>query len=211
MVLQTALSCRKPPEWPDAPFIEQYKETEYIETSGFDTIKIHLAFRDGDGNIGLEDSDTISPYHAFDILKDENGNTLFIEKGENFNIYTHAIEDINNDGKLDTFKIKPNLFRNNILFDFVRVNPLGEIIDTIDFKNLGDVGAESLNFRIEPIYKKDFTNEVYSGPIEGFIDYNIVSSFFLLPKGTYRINVRIVDRDLNVSNSVLTSPSFQKK
>lgn len=211
VLIQVLISCRKPPEYPDTPIIEQYKNTEYIETSSFDTIKFYLTFQDGDGNIGLEEEDTLSPFNPYTIKKDANGNIQYADSTDIFNIYTHAIEDENNDGKLDTFRITPNLYYNNILFDFVRVDGFGDIIDTLDFSKLGPVGVEKLDFRIEPLYKKDYTDDVYEGPIDGFLDYQIVSSFLLLPKGTYRLNVTIVDRDLNVSNSILTTPAFIKK
>lgn len=206
------LSCKKPPEYPLEPIISQYEENEITKGNFLTIIKIKLAFTDGDGNIGLEDADTLEPYQAYDVVYDFNGNRIFFDDSlDIFNIYDFAAEDYNDDGKLDTFKITPNRLKNNILFDFVRISPLdGSVFDTIDFTNIGTVGVERLDGRIEPLYKKDFSDEVYEGPIDGVIEYDLSSSFFLLPSGQYQVLVRIVDRDLNISNSILTTPKFTK-
>jgi len=204
-------ACQKPPEYDNTPFISQAADTEYIDVDAFDTLRIHLNFKDGDGDLGLEiDGDTLSPYQAYDILNDAGGNPIRIQDGEIFNI-NHFTDDndVDNDGINDTVKIKINLFKDNMLFDFVRINQLGEIIDTLNFDNLnGGLGIQIPNFRFEPLYKKDFSEDVYEGPLDGTIDAEIVSSFSKLPKGTYRINVKIVDRALNVSNEILTTPSI---
>lgn len=204
-------SCQKPPEYDLKPVINQFKDNKDTTIGALRTITINIGFTDGDGDIGLEEADSLDPYHPFDIIKDENGNTDFIDSLEVFNIYTHAIDDLNSDGLMDTFKINRNEFKNNILFDFVRVDGFGDIIDTLDFSKLGPIGVDNLDAKIEPLYKQDFAQDVYEGPIDGNIVYDITSSFFLLPKGTYKILVTLVDRKLNKSNTIICDPAFVKK
>ena len=211
LLLSSIFSCRKPPEYPLGPVIYNGSENTDTTVGALRSIIVNIGYTDGDGNIGLEDIDTLDPFHPYNIITDQSGNRVFIDSSEIFNIYTHTIEDFDNDGDLDTFRITPNIYTNNILFDFVRVDGFGDIIDTLDFSKLGPIGIDPLNARIEPLYKKDFSQEIYEGPIDGTIQYEISSSFLLLPKGTYKILVTIVDRDLNVSNTVTTSPAFIKK
>lgn len=221
MIIVSFTTCQKPPEWPDAPFIEQAKGTDYIKQKGavagsisFDTVRVHLNFRDGNGDLGLErDGDTLEPYNAYDYIKDSNGDYIKIQDNEVFNIFNFTDDlDVDGDNIKDTVRIKINLYKDNVLFDFVRVNALGDIIDTVDFSKLNNgLGVLIPNFRFEPLYKKDYSDEVYEGPLDGTITAEIVSSFAALAPGNYRINVKIVDRALNVSNEILTTPAFTKE
>lgn len=201
--------CQQPPDYPKAPLIWQESDLEYVNIkNGFDTVRVHLAFQDGDGNLGLDETDTLSPFHAFTIVRDGSGAAVRIQPGEKFNIYSFADIDVDGNGTIDTVRIKRNLFKDNFLIDFLKINSLGEVEDTLKFENIGTIGADNFNGRFQPLYKKDFSDEEYEGPLEGTITYQFISSFLLIPKGEYRISVRIVDRDLNISNSVLCTPSL---
>jgi len=58
------ISCKKPETYPVVPYIEFVSFTKTPTTSGIDSKGIlTFSFTDGDGDIGLADSDTLSPYN----------------------------------------------------------------------------------------------------------------------------------------------------
>ena len=144
-VLVQLLSCKKPPDWPAEPVISQEANTVYLNTLGTDTIIFTIAFQDGDGNLGLEEFDTLTPYQNYDIVEDSAGNPKRLVSINDFNIYHHEISDIDDDGIRDTFEVVRNEFKDNIWFDFIQVNELDEIIDTLDFENYTPVGIRNFN------------------------------------------------------------------
>ena len=205
IIIIYVFSCKRPPEWPNEPVISQEENTVFKNTGGTDTIIFTIAFQDGDGNLGLEEFDTVSPWHSYDLVTDSAGNPIFLTDINDLNIYRYEIGDVNDDDITDTFRVKRNIYKDNIWFDFVRVNELDEIIDTLDFETYTSVGVRNFNSRFEPLYKKSYTNEIYEGPINGTLIYKMKSSGF--PKGRWKFAINIVDRDLNVSNTLLTSPA----
>ncbi|GAB2780165.1 hypothetical protein HNQ93_001390 [Hymenobacter luteus] len=62
-------SCVSPPDYPDTPEISFKKiETARIvkQTGSYDTVSVTISFKDGDGDLGLDDSDTGFPYSRLD-------------------------------------------------------------------------------------------------------------------------------------------------
>lgn len=53
------LSCLKPKEYPDTPVIEFKSLTEYGD---HDSAEVSFTFKDGDGDIGLDEKDTFPPF-----------------------------------------------------------------------------------------------------------------------------------------------------
>ena len=215
MILLFVIGCQKPPEWPAEPELLGFNYTAFSDKTYIvhpdkelpDTIIISVNFQDGDANLGLEESDTISPYHSFEYKTDADGNIIKIEFGTPFNIYSHATVENPDTSILDTVLIENNLFKNNFLVDFLEFDAAGNFIDTFNFQNppfpdYPSIGVPRLDGRFMPLYKKDYSENIYDGPLEGTISYTMSS--FNFPKGIWKLSVRIVDRDLNVSNAVLS-------
>lgn len=66
-------SCFSPPEFATTPSIE-FESVEYVQTSdGFDSLIVYITFKDGDGDLGLDPTETAPPYHE---------KFYFLEKGD---------------------------------------------------------------------------------------------------------------------------------
>ncbi len=89
-----AVSCRKFEEYPPEPFIE-YGDFAFLinsETGKVEKGLLSIRYRDGDGDIGLAQSDTLPPYdyagayyYNFIVAFFENQNGQFVEKQGSFN------------------------------------------------------------------------------------------------------------------------------
>jgi len=83
-------SCMNDPEFSNQPRIElidvQFKEVGTI--SNADSLIIVLHFEDGDGNLGLDNSDEFSSgaYRRGDFFGDSNGNIVTIDHQEDLNL-----------------------------------------------------------------------------------------------------------------------------
>lgn len=215
MIVLANLGCQKPPEWPVEPELlgfayKSFSDETYIyhPLKEFpDTIILSVNFQDGDANLGLDIDDTLSPYNSFDYLIGDDGGRIKIKPNTQFNIYEHATEMNPDTNIIDTVLISNNIYKNNFLVDFLEYDASGKFIDTFNFKNppfpdYPIIGIPRLDGRFIPLYKKDFSENIYDGPLEGTISYTMSS--FNFPKGIWKISVRIVDRDLNVSNAILS-------
>ncbi|MEL7147175.1 MAG: hypothetical protein AAFO69_12450 [Bacteroidota bacterium] len=234
LVATVLAGCFRPPEFPDEPEIN-FKSIVFVTdedggTGSFgDSLILSIDFQDGDGNLGLRGSENGFPYHAFDIIKDANGDTVKLSgtdyelpyfrhspNGERFfltddpgtlsaDYNCQEFEVItNNEGiPVDTMRIVKNPNNLNIFVEFYRKNENGEFrfFDWTSVASSNRCG-EDFNGRF-PIF--DERNLADGNPLAGTIDYSMVSVGFKLAMGvnnTFRIDVRILDRDLNVSNTV---------
>ncbi|RAV98601.1 hypothetical protein [Pseudochryseolinea flava] len=68
-------SCFDPPEFSTVPQISlnSITFTESLSSEVQDSIVIDLSFRDGDGDLGLNDSDTVPPYQTYQAYVADNG------------------------------------------------------------------------------------------------------------------------------------------
>ena len=181
--------CEKPPELDKTPFIEfpEISNKHYIDptkcnnlSGECDTILITIYFKDGDGDIGLTTDDNLPPYHAHDII---NNDTLVVC---NFYHHNYHINMYSKCTPQDTFE----------LYDF---GP-----DTCLVSTPGCDPCDGLNGRIGPLYP-----EGYSGPLEGTIEFKVSPVLYmsLCPDSmTFKFEIQLVDRALNKSNIVETSP-----
>jgi hypothetical protein len=64
-------SCFDPPVYPEVPEIS-YKGIRFVEVDGQDSLILSFDFQDGDGDIGLTDSDVVPPYHPFNYIVDSS-------------------------------------------------------------------------------------------------------------------------------------------
>ena len=61
----TTTSCFEPPEFSDEPEIS-FNSIEFVPVeTRRDSLILTFNFRDGDGDIGLDNTFTLFPYHAF--------------------------------------------------------------------------------------------------------------------------------------------------
>src|SRR5688500_17229988 len=71
-------SCFEPPEFPVVPQIE-FESIVFVDSSDpsdFDSLNLFLNFKDGDGNLGFNESpeDISFPFHNADFYQENNGN-----------------------------------------------------------------------------------------------------------------------------------------
>jgi len=71
-------SCFDPPEFPVVPQIE-FERIEFIDSpqpSDFDSLNLYIRFKDGDGDLGFNEStsDISDPYHNAFFYQEDNGN-----------------------------------------------------------------------------------------------------------------------------------------
>ena len=221
--------CFRPPEFPDEPEIS-FKSIVYKRGGDLgDSLILSIDFQDGDGNLGLRGSENGFPYHPFDVIVDQQGDTV-TRTGSGFQppyfrqtplreriLYTDTPDTLSatynfqefeviTDSEsipVDTMRIVKNPNNLNIYVEFYRQNRDG-VFEFFDWTSVAspDQCGEDFNGRF-PVF--DERNLQDGNPLAGTIDYSMVSVGFEFAMGinnTFRIDVRILDRDLNVSNTV---------
>ena len=177
----TVFSCQKPVEYPIEPKIA-YEGFTYLfnEDSAFSGEGIiKFSYTDGDGDLGLNASDTLPPFgfhdaHYYnmvvDYLKSENG--VFVK----------------------TPLLSPHVPTNPgdtlVLFDTVTFNAR--------FKRLRDS---------EERFKRLRDSEEPKA-ISGTIEYKLTVQNPLSPEDTIKFEIRILDRALHVSNMIQTEAIY---
>lgn len=69
-------SCFEPPVYPDVPVIA-YRNIEFVETDGQDSLILSFDFQDGDGDIGLLNEDAFRPYHPYNVVVDSSATFVY--------------------------------------------------------------------------------------------------------------------------------------
>ncbi|WP_303311078.1 hypothetical protein [Hymenobacter sp. BT730] len=68
-------ACITPPDYPDTPSIE-FKDIKAVRkspvTGTYDSVAVTVSFKDGDGDLGLDPTDTIPPYNQYNADGTEN-------------------------------------------------------------------------------------------------------------------------------------------
>jgi hypothetical protein len=73
-------SCFNPPEFPITPKIE-FKDIYFRQigsASDPDSLVVVIGFKDGDGDLGLGDAETVRPYHEHDFFLDNQGKLITV-------------------------------------------------------------------------------------------------------------------------------------
>lgn len=159
------VSCRKAEQYPIEPCVT-YKGLTYLtDTDGSfnGNVIVSIGYTDGNGDLGLDDGDTIPPFNA---------------KGEYFYNMLVAYQRYEN----GTFVEKPLLSWNNETQSY----------DTISF-----------NARFRRLLEGDTEK-----PISGVIEYTMMVKNPFSPNDTIRFAICIIDRALNVSNTITTEPIY---
>jgi len=75
VLLSTLTSCFDPPEYSNIPEIS-FDNIRFVDVDrGSDSLILSFNFTDGDGDLGLNSADTLSPYHSYNFILD--GSTKF--------------------------------------------------------------------------------------------------------------------------------------
>ncbi len=201
------ISCNRPPELPVVPSIE-FENIEFKEADGPDSLIVSIYFQDGDGDLGLAPYETDDPYHPYDILKNEDGDTIFIgsEPGlPEYNPIDYLILRDQDGIAKDTVLIGLNENHYNFFIRFFT-------------KRNGKY--THFNWRDAPYYQtfdgrfpilntvSALDNGLRERPLEGSLRYGMTSSGWLfLFRDTMKVSIQIQDRALNKSN-IVESPDF---
>lgn len=159
------VSCRKGEQYPIEPCITYNGLTYLTDTTGAfnGNVIVSIGYTDGDGDLGLDESDTIPPFNT---------------NGEYYYNLILAYQRYEN----GIFVEKPLLSWNNETQSY----------DTISF-----------NARFKRLLAGDIEK-----PISGTIDYTIMVKNPFSPDDTIRFAINIIDRALNVSNTVTTDAIY---
>jgi len=159
------VSCRKAEQYPIEPCITYNGLTYQTDSDGAfnGNVIVSIGYTDGNGDLGLDDGDTIPPFNA---------------NGEYYYNMLVAYQRYEN----GTFVEKPLLSWNNETQSY----------DTISF-----------NARFRRLLDGDIEK-----PISGVIDYTMMVKNPFSPNDTIRFAISIIDRALNVSNTITTGPIY---
>lgn len=214
-----ATSCFDPPVYSETPVIE-FQKVEFVdvpEASESDTLILSVTFKDGDGDLGIDPSETAPPF---------NNKWYFLDGQDNIITYKTKRTDPNYDtlpafvkpyncvnwevdtlkGVLDTiyFELNPNHY--NIYVDFLVKNSDGSFTQfdwtkEFTYPNCGI----TFDGRF-PILSKDLSRK---SPLDGTIRYGMSSTGFLILFSikTLKLRITIQDRHFNKSNTIET-PEF---
>jgi|GEM_PF-1304851 len=204
-------SCKKQPDFSNVPQIsfETMKQYRTTGSNPEDSILITLSFQDGDGDLGLGQGDTLSPYNLYNITTDSAGNPIKYgskpgmppynqnDQCNPYHIYYDTTTKVN-----DTLlvSINPHYFNYHVVF----LKKVGSNYDTIS-------SCPILNFCGRfPVLSP--TN--YSGALQGdltitlysdFSDPNPIAPEFDLKGQTVKFRIYIEDRALHQSNIIETT------
>lgn len=218
IVLSTVIlsACYKAPKFANTPSISFNKIIFKKGSTDFETDSLILTvnFQDGDGDLGLRSQglDTGAPYHDLTMFFDGDINLVTLAHRNlpdydtlppyEFPYYCINYTVIEN----DTIYVQPNKFHFNIYVKyFVRKNGIYTEFDWLTA--FDPVCGQSFNGRFPLL-----NNPNRSRPLEGKLSYKMKSAGFelLFRQDTLRLDLYIIDRALNISNTIST-PEFVLK
>lgn len=200
------VSCERPPELPNTPFIE-FQNVEFNQVNNAqDSLIVTIRFEDGDGDLGLSDRDNLPPFNEFDFVPDDDGTFLTFSEANGeppFSNNDWFIGEflLGDTTVIDTVRIRRNENFNNFFVDFFRKT--GEGYEKIDLIKLLGTNFDG---RFQPLNTKGGER-----PLEGTLRYTMRSFGFLINpifrNETLKLEIQIQDRALNRSN-VVETPDF---
>ena len=214
-------ACADPPQYSNTPEIifDNIIFRDVADPSAVDSLIISVRFKDGDGDLGLDATETGSPYHDKTYYRFANGvyvtyktkrtvagfDTLppFVHP---YNCINWEIKTLNN--VVDTFYFQLNPNHYNFFVDFfVFDNALGDYKE-FDWQKEFFYPNCGLTFDGRfPILSKDLGQAT---PLDGTIRYAMQSAGFpiLFSNKTLKLKITVQDRALHKSNTVETIPPF---
>lgn len=229
------LSCFDPPEYSNIPKIE-FEKVTFIDQSDNtlpDSLIVIIRFMDGDGDLGLDannPSDTLFPYQTrtfFDTIPNSPVGYYFPQGPDNFyityktkrtnpnydtlppfskpyNCVNWEVLTFNN--QVDTFYFQNNPYHHNIRVDYLVKNNDGTFTE-FDWTTEFSYPLCGITFDGRfPVLSRDLSR---AAALDGKIRYGMTSTGFnvLFNIKTLKLRITIIDRALNVSNTVET-PEF---
>jgi hypothetical protein len=224
IILGTLLfvGCFDPPDFSNVPEIS-FRSLRYIEYEDApDSMLLQFDFRDGNGDIGIDDDYFQYPFHRFNLIIDSRDSLVTISdpdvvppfyvvdpagqrelfsETDNRPPFNNCDYFFNADVIPDTLFIQENEFSNNFHIEFLerkngqysKVFFSNSTCDVVDFDG-----------RI-PIFDSEHNGQ----SLTGTITYRLYSQGFpiILTPDTFKIRFYLYDRELNPSN-VVESPEF---
>lgn len=232
LLLLLVTACYRAPEFPTEPNIS-FESLMFYDTPDVDSLVIGINFEDGDGNLGVSGSENEPPYNPYSFVRGPNGEFLTISSNDtmppyrppysclnyqlgkiaNNNFYIYKTQEYN---KLfpgsnpntpqppDTFYTEPNPLTYNFLVDYyVKRDGSYQLFDWVTAPTPSC--GESMNGRFKPLFDSDNPEK----PLSGQIYYAMINRGFVpyFRNDTVKLQVRILDRSLNLSN-VVETPEF---
>jgi hypothetical protein len=200
-----ASACISPPDdFPSVPEIT-FEDLRFVNTSGADSLKVKLGFRDAEGDLGLNPTDINEPFNALNFKRNPDGSVITFSNrppaAPNYNPIDWAINPlIGNTIVNDTVWVEQNPNHNNIFVRFF-IKRNGTFTE---FRWQDPPFFTTFNGRFPRILSANRTHA-----IEGSIEYAMLSFGWqsIFRNDTIRIDVEIQDRALNRSNTV-SSPEL---
>ena len=199
MMVVVLSGCYKAPELPYEPKI-YFEYVQFKEADGPDSLIVSIYFEDGNGDLGLSPNEIDEPYHPYDIVKDNNGDTIKYGSQEGLPEYNPIDWKIIRDSQgraLDTILIEINENYNNYFVRFYQKKN-GDYLE-FDWRDAPYYQTFDGRF---PILKSGDDND---RPLEGSLRYAMLSSGWLIVpafRDTIKLSIQIQDRALNKSNIV---------
>ncbi len=207
LIFFSFIACQKRPTFPNIPSIglnEFYFKK--IQGLSLDSLVIKIKFEDGNGDLGLDATDTYPPYELLDIVV-INGDTL--RYGDNdtlpdYNCVDYEIirKETSVNGSLvvtaDTIYVIRNPNHFNFFLDFLIKQDDGS------FRVFNP--ALELNC-VPPYHGRYFVLNTARDirPLTGELQYSLMSGFRLLFRNDIiKLRIQIQDRSLNKSNIIET-------
>lgn len=218
--------CFKAPEFPIIPSIEfnNIEFTDVKDPSVDDTLKLTLNFKDGDGDLGLDPSETDAPYNekwyyrfsdgTFITYKTKRTDPRYDTLPDFVTPYNCTNWEVTTDPTsgvvLDTLYFQFNPTHYNIFVQFYVQQPDGtfKLFDWANEFIYPNCNVGGFNGRF-PILSKDLSQKAAQ---EGKIQYSMRSvgfNYFFSIK-FIKLKVEIMDRALHLSDTVETK-AFQLK
>jgi hypothetical protein len=196
-------ACVSPPDnFPTIPEIA-FEDMRFVNTAGSDSLIVSVAFKDAEGDLGLNPTDIDPPFQPVDYIRDAAGNLITYgnrpPEAPSFNPLDWVINPIvNNTVVRDTVWVEQNPDHNNIFIRFfIKRNGVFN-----EFRWEDPPFFTTFNGRFPRVF-----NSANGQPVEGTLQYSMLSFGWqsIFRNDTIRIDVQIQDRALNKSN-VVSSP-----
>jgi len=207
-------SCFDPPSYSPVPSIE-FNDIYFKQGLNTDTLSVSIKFKDGDGDLGLSNGDTLLPYNNKVYYRFANGTFLnYKAKRTNPNYdtlpayikpYYCTHWEIRSINKVrDTLYFQSNANYYNIYVDFLvqNGNTLEYELYDLETQFAGANCGITFDGRL-PVLSKNLSKKA---ALEGTVRYNMKSQGFLAIFGSkaFKLRISIKDRALNTSNVVET-------
>lgn len=197
LAFSVVLSCQRPPDYSDTPFIL----FEDIEEIGPRILKVTLYFEDGDSDLGLNanGNDILPPYNpSFSVIAARNNPCQYLD--------TVWFSQLHPDDTADFFIAKSIRNQNGNNVDLsIYIKRQGEYI----LSPYGLVQDTSCN-QADTIYMPELrfpriADDIGKNPIEGNLEIDVNLEFTSVSLGdTFQLEMAIYDRALNKSNVIRT-------